>query len=90
MLRASGLVILALAICLAVISVPPRLEQIAAVCAAPPCVQGQLSPEGARTAEDHGLSLGSYAGLTTALDVAAVATYLAVALVLFWRKGPSG
>ena len=83
----------ALALVIAIVSVPLRFALLHTVCAADPCAtgefagqKGQLGPAGVRTLRQQGLSLGVYAAYLTALDVARIAVGFAFAVAVLWRR----
>jgi hypothetical protein len=52
----------------------------------PPCIEGQLTLDGARSLSEMGLSVQFYAEYSLGLYILFVAVSSAVALVIFWRR----
>jgi hypothetical protein len=50
------------------------------------CPTGQVPPAGLRALEDLGLSTGSFAAYSVAMDVVFAAVCVAVAALIFWRR----
>jgi hypothetical protein len=67
-------------------SVPAHLADLHRICAAEPCVAGQLAPAEARALGDLGVSLDVYAAYVFALDLVVAFGFCAVGAVIFWRK----
>ena len=67
-------------------SLPVYLEQLQAPCVPTTCSFWQLSPAAAQTLQRLGFSSADYATYTLTLLIVFGVVWLAVALVLFWRK----
>ena len=66
--RAAWVVVAALAVGLFVAAIPAELALLRVPCPTPVCITRQLPPAGLRSMEDLGLSLGSFAAYTVAMD----------------------
>ena len=84
--RATWLAMVALTIGLFVVSVPAGYSLLRKVCTQKPCGPEQLSPEGAQSIGQLGMSLGWYAAYNTALVVVFAIVFCAIAFVIFWRR----
>ena len=68
------------------LSVVPGFNLLRTVCDSKPCGPEQLSPEGARTIGQLGLSLEWYAAYQTALVVVFALVFSVAAGMIFWRR----
>jgi hypothetical protein len=86
--RAAWLAVALLAVGVFVASVPSYFAELQTVCTGPhaECVDNQLRPERAHGLRELGLSLGFYAGYSTALQVAFGVAYCTVGALIFWRR----
>ncbi|HLZ20590.1 MAG TPA: hypothetical protein VKQ30_00505 [Ktedonobacterales bacterium] len=85
-----GWVALALgAAVLFIAAMPARYAQILTPCAAGTCAPGQIVSGTLSTSSTH-LVPGVYAGVLVALDVAFALVYIAIALLIFWRRSADG
>jgi hypothetical protein len=80
------LAMVALTLGLFVVSIPAGYALLRTVCTQKPCGPEQLSPEGARTIDQLGLSLGWYSAYNVALVVVFALVFCAVAFVIFLRR----
>ena len=67
-------------------SVPAHLADLHRICAAGPCVAGQLAPAEARALGDLGVSIDAYTAYVFALDLVVALGFCVVGAVIFWRK----
>jgi hypothetical protein len=84
--RAVWLAVTAVSVGLFVLSLAPGYRLLRTVCEQRPCGPEQLSPEGARTIEQLGLSLDVYAAYNVALVLVFALAFCAVGVVIFWRR----
>ena len=91
--RIAAMAAIGMAVGIVLLSVPQRFHALHTICAADPCTpghflgqSGQLGPAGERTLSSHGLSLGTYAAILVALDLARPVVAFALALLLIGRK----
>jgi hypothetical protein len=84
--RAAWIAVAVLAVGLFVTSIPAEFALLRAPCPSVRCPTGQLPPAGLRALEDLGLSLGSFAAYSVAMDVVFAAVCGAVAALIFWRR----
>ncbi len=75
-----------LSLCLFIISVPGRFEELRSACDVAVCNNGSLSLQNARALEGLGLSVNFYAAYNVALESVIAVVFLGVALLVFWRK----
>ncbi|CAA9446628.1 hypothetical protein AVDCRST_MAG82-3392 [uncultured Rubrobacteraceae bacterium] len=68
------------------LSLQPGYALLRTVCEHRPCGPEQLSPEGARTIEQLGLSLDLYAAYNVALVLVFALAFCGLAVVIFWRR----
>jgi hypothetical protein len=79
------LVIFTLGVCVA--SLPVYFALFHTLCSvATQCASNQLSEQTIRGVEARGLSLNSYAAIAVSIKAVTVLVWVAVALVIFWRK----
>jgi hypothetical protein len=67
-------------------SVPTHLADLHRICAAGPCVAGQLAPAEARALEALGVSIDAYTAYVFALDLVVALGFSTVGVVIFWRR----
>jgi hypothetical protein len=86
--RAAWLAVALLAVGVFVASVPSYFTELQTVCTGPhaECVDNQLRPERVHGLRELGLSLGFYAGYSTALQVVFGVAYCTVGALIFWRR----
>jgi signal transduction histidine kinase len=84
--RAAWVGVAALAVGLFVAGIPAEFALLQIPCPTGICPTGQLSPAGLHALQDLGLSLGSFAAYTIAMDVLFAVVCGAVAALIFWRK----
>jgi signal transduction histidine kinase len=84
--RVAWVVVALLSVCLFIVSVPDRLEELRSVCDEAVCSNGSLSLQNARALESLGFSVEFYAAYNVALESVIAVVFLAVALLIFWRK----
>jgi signal transduction histidine kinase len=75
-----------LAVGLFVAGIPAEFALLQVPCPTSICATGQLPPSGLRALEDLGLSPGSFAAYSVAMDVVFATVCVAVAALIFWRK----
>jgi hypothetical protein len=75
-----------LAVGLFVVGIPTEFALLQVPCPTVRCPTGQLPPAGLRALEDLGLSLGSFAAYTVAMDVLFAAVCGMLAALIFWRR----
>ena len=80
------------AVALYAFAVPARYAQLVTPCTPGTCAPGQVafSTPDALSASGVRLTLGAYAGALGALDIAFALAYVAVALLIFWRRSANG
>jgi signal transduction histidine kinase len=86
LVRVAWLAVAAAALALFIASIPAAFAELQGECPTAVCANGQLSPAGMRALADLGLSLGFFAAYGVALDIVFAAVYVAVAVLIFWRK----
>ncbi len=84
--RAAWVAVAVLAVGLFVAAIPAELALLHTPCPTVACPTGQLPPAGMRALEDLGLSSGSFAAYSVAMDAVFAAVCGAVAALIFWRK----
>ena len=84
--RAAWVAVAVSSVGLFVAAIPAELAQLRVPCSTAVCVTGQLPPSGLRALQDLGLSVGSFAAYSVAMDVVLAAVYGVVAALIFWRK----
>jgi hypothetical protein len=84
--RAGWIAVAVLAVGLFIAGIPAEFAMLRVPCPSVPCPTGQLPPAGLRALEDLGLSLGSFAAYSVAMDVVFAAVCGAVAALIFLRK----
>jgi hypothetical protein len=67
-------------------SVPAHLADLHRICAAEPCVAGQLVPAEARVLEALGVTVDAYTAYVLALDLVVALGFSAVGAAIFWRR----
>src|SRR5215216_3437294 len=75
-----------LAIVFFLISIPIDFNLWRTVCAGPPCISNQISPNGVQVLRDFGLSVSFYAVYLMIINVTLATVFLASALVIVIRK----
>ena len=75
-----------LAVGLFVAGIPAEFALLQVPCPTVPCPSGQLPPAGLRALQDLGLSSGSFAAYSVAMDVLFATVCGAVAALIFWRR----
>jgi signal transduction histidine kinase len=75
-----------LAIVFFLISIPIDFNLWRTVCAAPPCISNQISPNGVQVLRNFGLSVAFYAIYLMVINVTLATVFLASALVIVIRK----
>lgn len=86
LIRAAWVVIAVLAVGLFVAGIPSEFALLHTPCLTPICPTGQLPPAGLRALQDLGLSPGSFAAYTVAVDILFATVYATVAALIFWCK----
>jgi len=84
--RVVWLAMTAVSVGLFVLSLAPGYKLLRTVCERGPCGPEQLSPAGARTVEQLGLSPDVYAAYNLALVLVFALAFCGLAFVLFWRR----
>ena len=84
--RVAWVAVALLSLGLFIVSVPGRFEELRSACDGAVCANGSLSLQSARALETLGFSVNSYAAYNVALESAVAVVFLAVALLIFWRK----
>jgi hypothetical protein len=80
------IVVATLAVGLFAIGIPAEFKQLQIPCPTVTCSTGQLPPAGLHALRDLGLSPGSFAAYTVAMDVLFAAVCCVVAALIFWRR----
>jgi signal transduction histidine kinase len=78
-------VVVALSTALFVVGLPAYYDRLQTTCVGSACVSQQLTPEGARSLQEIGVSAGFYAAYSVALAVLFTGACLVVAATIFWR-----
>jgi hypothetical protein len=84
--RAAWITLAVLALGLFVAGIPAEFALLQVPCPTVRCPTGQLPPVGLHAVEDLGLSLGSFAAYSVAMDVLFAAVCVAVAAHIVWRR----
>jgi hypothetical protein len=84
--RVAWIVVAVLAVGLFIAGIPAEFALLHTPCQTVPCPTGQLPPAGLRALQNLGLSLGSFATYSAAMDVVFAVVCGAVAALIFWRK----
>jgi hypothetical protein len=84
--RGLWLVVAFLTVGLFIIAVPPRFEQLQAVCAGAPCQQPSLSMEDIRLLQGLGLSRSAHAVYSLALELVFAGLNFLIAAIIFARR----
>jgi hypothetical protein len=84
--RTAWIAVAVLAVGLFAAGIPAEFTLLHIPCPTVTCSTGQLPPAGLRALEDLGLSLGSFAAYSVAMDVVFAAVCGAVAALIFWHK----
>jgi hypothetical protein len=66
---------------------PGHFADLQQVCTSPVCAYGQLSLPAARSFEQLGISLGTYAALRVGITAMVALIWFVIAAILAWRKG---
>src|SRR5215218_3000728 len=83
--RGTWLVVAVLALGFFAAGIPSEFVMFHTVCQ-DACLGGQVTQAGSRALRDLGLSLDFYAAYAVVHDVVFAAVYVAVAVIIFWRK----
>jgi hypothetical protein len=83
--RALGFIVGALVLGLYVLSVPLQFEQLKIICT-DNCQFGQLTAQNLHELQQLGLSMAFYAGYQVALNTLFFLVFVAVGVLIFWRK----
>jgi hypothetical protein len=86
MARGAWIVVAVLAVGLFTAGIPAEFALLHTPCPTVSCPTGQLTPAGLRALEDLGLSTGSFAAYSVAMDIVFAAVCVAVAALIFWRR----
>jgi hypothetical protein len=84
--RTVWVVIAVLAVALLVADIPPGFAQQLTVCTKSLCQNQQATPDMVRALHSSGLSLQFYALYLTTLSIITVSIFLAIAVIIAWRK----
>src|SRR5262249_59786660 len=79
-------IVIVLAVALFVAVLPLQFNYWRTVCEVEPCPYDQLTPAQVSVFQQLGLSLDFYARYTTILLTAVLSLYVAVAVLIFWRR----
>jgi signal transduction histidine kinase len=86
LVQAACAAVAGVAILLFLISLPIGFALWRTVCASPPCISNQISPNGVQVLHDFGLSVSFYALYLVGLNIIVATVFLGSALVLVIRK----
>lgn len=84
--RAVWLALTTLSLAMFAVGLPAYVEALRTLCTGASCVSVRLSPAGARVLEQFGLSVNTYAAITTIDTLGVTLIFCAVAGVLVWRR----
>jgi hypothetical protein len=84
--RVAWILVAALALGLFIIGIPAEFTLLHVPCPTATCSTGQLSPSDLHALKGLGLSVGSFAAYTVAMDILFAAVCTVVALLIFWRR----
>lgn len=86
LVRVGWLVIVGVTLALYVLSISISIVQPKVICATPPCAPSQLTPNDVQRLQQQGLTIELVSTYYIATDVLFEVVFVAVALVIFWRK----
>ena len=84
--RTAWAIIAIVAVSLCIADIPPGFAQQLTVCTQSLCQNQQATPDMVRALQSAGLSLQFYALYLTTLSIITVSTFLAIAVIIAWRK----